>query len=350
MIEPSISPDVEISGPSKFHQLVLSRSSGIVTYGITPPKAVTEKEKLSAVGVTQSDRLNSIDIDAIILYDIHDEAERKTAKARPFPFCDTLDGVDFAEKYLIPNGVVVPFIFYRCIAKYNSIDALKDYLTNITSRVPLLSTVFVGGACSNQELSFTLNDAYNERKALSPDMVVGAVCIPERHASKGNEHERMVAKMEEGGAKYFVTQCVYNVDEMRNVISDYSSLCKEKGLQPVPILVTLTPCGSLKTLEFLEWLGVKVSKWLENDLRNPCAEGILEESCHALVSTFRELVYYAKRKGVPLGVNVESVAIRKAEIDASLNLVKICRNIMEEAALTALTPVLATPTKIPPSP
>lgn len=34
--------------------------------------------------------------------------------------------------------------------------------------------------------------------------------------------------------------------------------------------------------------------------------------------TFAELVEFAREKRLPVGVNVESVSIRKAEVDASL--------------------------------
>jgi len=34
-----------------------------------------------------------------------------------------------------------------------------------------------------------------------------------------------------------------------------------------PIIFTLTPCGSLKSLEFMKWLGIDIPKWLSNDLK-----------------------------------------------------------------------------------
>ena len=36
---------------------------------------------------------------------------------------------------------------------------------------------------------------------------------------------------------------------------------------PLPIILTFSPCGSMKTLSFMKWLGIAFPRWLENDLR-----------------------------------------------------------------------------------
>ena len=50
------------------------------------------------------------------------------------------------------------------------------------------------------------------------------------------------------------------------MLSDYFYACADAGLAPVPVIFTLSVCGSMKTVEFLEWLGVDVPPWLRNDL------------------------------------------------------------------------------------
>jgi hypothetical protein len=86
----------------------------------------------------------------------------------------------------------------------------------------------------------------------------------------------------------------------------------------VPIVFTFSVCGSMKTLEFLRWLGVDVPRWIENDLRhsaNPLAASLEQAQATAI-----ELVDFCRRVGVPLGLNVESVSIRREEIEASVDL------------------------------
>ena len=92
------------------------------------------------------------------------------------------------------------------------------------------------------------------------------------------------------------------------------------------IYITLSPCGSAKTLEFVEWLGVHVPSWLKNELMH--AGDILEKSIELSVSGFAELHDFAQSKGFKLGCNVESVSLRKAEIDASVEMVERIRPLL----------------------
>ena len=101
-------------------------------------------------------------------------------------------------------------------------------------------------------------------------------------------------------------------------MSDYRYECAATGVEPVPIVFTLSVCGSLKTLEFLQWLGVAVPRWIQNELRH--ADDTLDASYDQAVATAVELVAFCRRLGVPFGLNVESVSIRRTEIDASVRL------------------------------
>jgi 5,10-methylenetetrahydrofolate reductase len=140
---------------------------------------------------------------------------------------------------------------------------------------------------------------------------------PERHARTRNEHLRLVAK-QTAGCSFFVTQVVYDVNAAKDLVSDYRYECAAHGLEAVPIVFTFSVCGSVKTLEFLQWLGVDVPRWIENDLRH--ADDTLDASYHQAVDTAVELIAFCRRVGVPFGLNVESVSIRKVEIEASVRL------------------------------
>ena len=74
----------------------------------------------------------------------------------------------------------------------------------------------------------------------------------------------------------------------------------------------------MKTLEFLSWLGVDVPRWIQNELRH--ADDPLDASFEQALATALELMVYCRRLGVPFGLNVESVSIRRAEIESSVNL------------------------------
>src|SRR6476469_11257095 len=95
--------------------------------------------------------------------------------------------------------------------------------------------------------------------------MLGGVAIPERHSRRENEHLRLIAK-QAAGCRFFVSQVVYDVNAAKNLVSDYRYECLARGLTPVPIVFTFSVCGSMKTLEFLRWLGVDVPRWIENEL------------------------------------------------------------------------------------
>ena len=54
----------------------------------------------------------------------------------------------------------------------------------------------------------------------------------------------------------------------------------------------------------------------------PCRDRVREQ-------VFVEVLDYAEDKGIPLGVNVESVSIRKEEIEASVELLHLLRQRIE---------------------
>ena len=68
------------------------------------------------------------------------------------------------------------------------------------------------------------------------------------------------------GVSFFVTQVVYDAAAAKSMVSDYHYACVDRGQEPAPVIFTLAVCGSLKTLAFLEWLGVDVPRWMRNDL------------------------------------------------------------------------------------
>ena len=89
-------------------------------------------------------------------------------------------------------------------------------------------------------------------------------------------------------------------------------------MDPVPFIFTLSVCGSLKTLEFLSWLGVDVPRLMENALAH--AGDTLSESYDQCLATSHELATFCDGLDMPYGFNVESVSNRKAEIETTVRL------------------------------
>jgi hypothetical protein len=284
---------------------------GFVLFAITPPRRSTPAERLGDIARATTERLEGLDLDGLILYDIDDESSRNPAE-RPFPFSPTVDPSAYRSAHLAswPTPVVV----YRAVSKYSR-DGLHAWLASQEPERTL--TVMVGAPSSGTAAPLTLAEAQRLRAELNPDLLLGGVAIPERHSRRENEHLRLIAK-QQAGCRFFVTQVVYDLNAAKNLVSDYRYECESRGLAPVPIVFTFSVCGSMKTLEFLRWLGVDVPRWIENDLRH--ATNPLAASLEQAVATAVELVDFCRRLEVPFGVNVESVSIRREEIEASVDL------------------------------
>ncbi|WP_010248439.1 methylenetetrahydrofolate reductase [Acetivibrio cellulolyticus] len=298
---------------------ILNRRPGIVTYGLTPPKAVNSQEKIKEISEKQTERIKDLDIDGLVIYDIQDEKDR-IEDSRPFPFLETIDPLIYSNEYL--KNLAVPKIIYRCVGKYShsqfsqliKSDAGKD-----------MFSVFVGAASRNQKVPLRLSQAYEICKATNPNLILGGVAIPERHMKNREEHIRIISKLE-SGCKYFISQAVYNIEAAKDFLSDYYYYCKSNHIEMVPILFTFSPCGSLKTLEFMKWLGISIPRWLENDLMN--SEDILNKYVSLSKAIFSELLDFSIEKEIPIGCNIESVSVRKVEIEASINLVNDIKSII----------------------
>jgi hypothetical protein len=302
------------------NEKIIGKKSGIFLYGLTPPKLKTEEEKIKIISQKQMNRIRGLMPDGLILYDIHDEKDRNS-EARPFPFLETLDPQLYSEQYL--GALALPRIIYRCVGKYNH-EKLKSWIEDDNKRD--FQTVFVGAASRSQEVSLSLKEAYDLYNACNHKMTLGGVCIPERHALKDNEHLRMVRK-QKSGCNFFVSQAVFNLEHAKNFLSDYYYYCEENHIDMVPIILTLSPCGSKKTLEFLKWLGIHVSKWLENDILSSQDPSL--KSVQILEDIFSDLWAFSKEKGIPLGCNIESISVSKKEIEASVLLGEKIKSIID---------------------
>lgn len=301
-------------------QRINDRAGEILLFAVTPPRVTTDPERVQQIAEVTLERIRPLDVDGLILYDIDDESDRNPEE-RPFPFVRTLDPAEFLERNL--TGLDVPAVVYRATGKYDE-PTLRDWVK--TQDPARALSVFVGASSGEKRVATSLRRAQEIRREINPDLLLGAVAIPERHTAKGNEHLRLIAK-QEAGCSYFVSQVVYDVNAAKNLVSDYRYECETRGLQPVPIVFTFSVCGSMKTLEFLRWLGVDVPRWIENELRH--ATDTLDASLEQAEATAIELMSFCRQLGVPFGINIESVSIRKVEIEASVRLAERLRGKLE---------------------
>ncbi|MEX2233800.1 MAG: methylenetetrahydrofolate reductase [Cyclobacteriaceae bacterium] len=301
------------------------RESGILLYGITPPKAQTSGEKVGEIAEKSLNILCSLDIDALVVYDVQDEAER-TTEERPFPFTSALDPFEFASQYL--QRLFIPKIIYRPAGKFTK-EELSQWLEGLKTHG--LYPVFVGLPSPDFIPKTSLKEAYAIWREDHGDYsVIGAVTIPERHAILKDEDIRILDKVD-SGVSYFISQCIFNVEFTKQILEDLVVACQKKNREIPTIIFTLTICGSVKTLHFMEWLGIHVPEDIKEELKK-CSNAVTR-SVEIATAIAKDLIRFCQERSIPFGFNIESVATRKDEVDASLELLNTIAGLLRASGL-----------------
>ncbi len=301
---------------------IVDTNQGVYLIGTTPPKIGTDKAQLKTIAEKLLGRLHEIEYDGVIIYDIQDESSR-TNQDRPFAFKQTVDPREYS--HLLRNLSAQDVITYKSVAQ-RGVGEFKDWLSETKNDYDLQNVVLVGSPSSIGDIKLSLPDAYKAMAEQSDDFFLGGVTIAERHSSKRNEHERLIEKTAQG-CQFFISQAVYDAQATIELITSYARTCKAQGITPQRIILTFTPCGGEKTLEFMHWLGISVpeaTKWRMLDADNTLSESvrICRENLDLILKSCAHL-------DVPLGLNIESLTNRKEEIDASINLYRLLKAIME---------------------
>ena len=308
-----------------FFNKIKARESGVLLYGITPPKAITTPEKVAEIAEKTLNTLCALDIDALTVYDVQDESDR-TAEERPFPFANSLDPFEFATRYL--QRLTLPKIIYRAAGKFTK-EELSTWLHGLKTHG--FHPVFVGLQTPDAIPITSLKDAYQIwRDNCQDTSVIGAVTIPERHAILKDEDIRILDKVD-SGVSFFISQCIFNVEYTRKTLDALVTTCRQRKQELPTIIFTLTICGSAKTLLFMEWLGIHIPDEIKNELK--ASESPVNRSVEIAISIAKDLIQYCEEKSIPFGFNIESVAIRKEEIEASHHLLNTVSELLKAKGL-----------------
>ena len=298
-------------------------NQGVYFFGTTPPKGATDDAQMDEIASKLLQRLADVDYDGLIVYDIQDESSR-TDKPRPFPFIGTRDPREYSA--LLARKSDQTIITYKSVSQRDR-ASFEQWLEQAWQDYGVRNLVLVGSPSADADIQLSLNEAYRALGEHPRNFSLGGVTIAERHASKGNEHLRLQDKTN-SGCQFFVSQAVYDADATIALLRQYGELCRSKQQQSNRVILTFTPCGSAKTLEFMHWLGISVpaataSEILESD--NPLMQSIriCQKNLQRILDACLELE-------IPLGLNIESLTNRKEEIDASIRLFKLLKGTLEE--------------------
>jgi hypothetical protein len=311
-----------------FFNKIKRRESGVLLYGITPPKAQTAPEKVLEMAEKSMQILRTLDMDALVVYDVQDESAR-TTEERPFPFSSALDPLEYTRRFL--HELDVPKIIYRPAGKFSR-DELTDWLHALKGNN--CYPVFVGVPAPDYIPKTSLKEAYELWRQHQDHSVIGAVTIPERHAVLKDEDARMLDKMR-SGVSYFISQCIFNVGYTKQTLDALVNACRRENKEIPTIVFTLTICGSVKTLQFMEWLGIHIPEDIKEELK--ICPSPVTRSVEIATEIAKDLTQYCQERSIPFGFNIESVATRKEEVEASLVLLKTVGEILKSSGVRAVS-------------
>lgn len=137
--------------------------------------------------------------------------------------------------------------------------------------------------------------------------LLGNIAIPQR---QGEAH-RMLAKTR-AGAAFFTTQIVFDAETPLRMLREYDGLCRQAGLAPAAVLLSVAPVADEGDAEFVRWLGADIPEAAERAILNG------DESAAGARSVRHALGLWSEVRGgaaaleleVPVGVNVEQISQR----------------------------------------
>ncbi len=137
--------------------------------------------------------------------------------------------------------------------------------------------------------------------------VLGNIAIPQR---TGEAH-RMLAKTR-AGARFFTTQIAFDSVAPSRLLHDYDLLCRQAGLSPAAVLVSVAPLADEADVQFVRWLGADVPEATERAILNGDETGAARRSVAHALALWTEVrrALAAGSVEVPVGVNVEQLSQR----------------------------------------
>ncbi len=165
---------------------------------------------------------------------------RNTPSSRFYP---TVNPEVYARDALAE--LAIPKIVYRCVRRAPA-RGVFGWVNGVRSLAGRHISVFVGTRRGQSHPpGLPLNPEAYALELAASNLVLGGIAIAERHVAKEDEHHRMLAKQDQG-CRFFITQSVYDAGSTKSLLSDYALSLRTSGRSPIPVVLTFSPCGSVR--------------------------------------------------------------------------------------------------------
>ena len=250
---------------------------------------------LSAVG-----RVDAIDVPELV--DENHEGR---------PFYRSADTREFARAVGAAAGCEV--IVNKVVAHMPSGEALHAWAKETVER-GLRNVVLVGG--SSRYIPYPGPVVSEGNRICRPVLeaasgLLGNIAIPQR---VGEPH-RMLSKTR-AGAAFFTTQILFDAEQVLKMLREYDTLCRQAGLPPASVVVSVAPLADEGDAEFIRWLGADIPEPAEKSILNGDESGAGARSIRHAIRVWHEILAGVDRFAVevPIGLNVEQVTQRHLSI------------------------------------
>src|SRR5258708_22863711 len=232
---------------------LLDPKETVLLCGTPPPRQGTPEDQVGAAAEKLAARTAPLPLDGIVVYDIQDEAGRKS-QPRPFPFVQTVEPRSYSRTLAQRSGR--PVIAYKALGTLTE-ATWREWLAQTKQHFGLDFLSVVGRPTSGVKYPMPLSRAIRIAAGPTIGLTIGGVVIAERHTHERSESARLLAKSLEG-CGYFISQTVYHARPTQLLLRDYLRDCRGASVEPRPVVLTFSPCGGEKTHAFMALLGVTI--------------------------------------------------------------------------------------------
>lgn len=254
-----------------------------------PPRRATREtveklvEKISAV--TNSTKVDYVNLPEII-------AENFQGK----PLYKNVDCAEFAK--IVHTATGKKIVVNKVVAHLNASEFSQWVKKTLEQEI---TEIVLVGSASNIVSYPGISVIEANAIAHKLGVIIGNISIPNRE----NEAQRLVQKTK-AGCSFFTTQVLFEVQTMKNVLKEYSSLCASENLKPAAFFLSFAPASDAIDLDYLKWLGGVVPEKTEAQL----SKNYKEESVKLAIELYKDMHDYvdANHLNIELALNVEPIA------------------------------------------
>lgn len=230
---------------------------------------------------------------------------------RTVPFLPKMDHVRFGElvREKRPGLTLIPHKRCGLIAK----ESFARWVQKVHDKT-IRHIVVVGGESHKITYKgFSVSEAAAFIKQSIPDLQVGGITI----FTRKNEVERIVAKVK-SGITFFLSQIIFETVGMKQVLIDLRRRCREEGLEPPDVCVSLAPAARVRDIEFMQWLGVEFPPAVLSYLTDKGEKGVEARTFEVLERLVDDLITFMDKENFDLGFNIGHVVYANLELSERL--------------------------------